>query len=163
MNIVLEGCDCVGKTSIADLFVRQGYERVKMSAPQSKWHAISQLAQLAERLEREDNLVVDRAWLGECVYGQIMRGYDTSALIHEYENHLPKNTLLVLVYATPETVMERFDGEFITEKQIPEVLEWFSTAYEHSNAPNKFAVDTTIIKPTAAWQLISRYVEEQEE
>lgn len=156
-NVILEGCDCVGKTSIADLFVRDGFNRLKCSAPKDKFDAIEQYARTARELQTSKGNVLDRFMLGECVYGPVMRGYDTGSVIHEMEKHLPEDTLLVLVYAEPDTVKKRFDGVFITEDQIPEILDRFKDEWIDSQVPNKILVDTTHKTPEEAYADIVKY------
>lgn len=158
-NVILEGCDCVGKTSIAKLFHKDGFGTIKCSAPYDKFDAIQQYAQITRSLHNSKNNVLDRFMLGECVYGPVMRGYDTSGVIHELEKHLPEDTLLVLVTADADEVKRRFDGEYITIDQIPEILDRFKEEWKDSQVPHKMVVDTTWISPETAYEHIKKYAE----
>lgn len=157
-NVILEGCDCVGKTSVADLFRRlQRAEVVHMGPPESKESAKAAYEELVIKLNARTSLVMDRGPLGECVYGPIKRGYYPEYM-RDLEKQVKPHTFLVLLSASEETVKKRFDGKHITEAEIPVVLESFWKEFNASNYARKFFVYTDNHYPLETYMEIVRLI-----
>jgi thymidylate kinase len=140
-NVILEGCDCVGKTSVAAFFKQfEGAEVVHIRPPKSMEDAHVQYLAWVKLLNSRTGFVLDRAFLSECVYAPLKRGYFPKYM-RELEKTLNSNTFVVLLDASPNTILKRFDGQFITEREIPVVLESYRKEMEASNYPRKLTVN----------------------
>jgi len=144
MNIILEGCDCVGKSSIASNIVKldPNYTVMKRNAVKSYTEGKSQYSADIELLNSKTNLIFDRFMYSEAVYAPIFRNYFPEYL-REFEHKLSSNNLLVLVYARPEIVKKRFDGKFIKEEQIELIMSSFFRLFDQSQIPYKTIIDTS--------------------
>ena len=148
MNLIIEGCDCVGKTSIIKEFIKLNpeYKMIHCSNPKTMEDGRIQYIGIVNRLQHEDNLIYDRALLGECVYGPMFRGYYPEYM-RDLEKEIPLNTNLILVTCHPDEIKKRFDGEFIIESDIPKIQDNFFKEWVRSNYHNKYIMDTTNERP----------------
>ena len=85
--IILEGLDRVGKSTIAELYKKKGYEVVHMSAPDKKYKSLgysgpSYLDDLLELIMQRDgkDVVFDRSFYGELVWPHV---YNRESLLTE--------------------------------------------------------------------------------
>lgn len=158
-NVILEGCDCTGKTSIAvglqELF---GMRIVKCSAPRTAAAARDEYFVKLVEISRKPGAVVDRFFMSEAVYAPMFRGYYPPYVRDMETKCMTKYNFMVLVTAAPETVAERFDGEFIKKEQIPLILKSFFWQYSSCRMPNKMTVDTTAITAAEAVRQIAEFV-----
>lgn len=71
--IVLEGPDGSGKSTLADKLSNQlGYPVAKFDKPKTKEEALNQVNMYVNFLETYDDVICDRAWYSDIVYGNIM-------------------------------------------------------------------------------------------
>lgn len=156
MNLLIEGCDCVGKTStIRELQkLNPQYNVVKCNAPKNKQGAMAEYVSIVNDLQTTTHTILDRGMLSECVYAPIFRGYYPEYM-RTLELDVPKNTALILLTCHPEEIKRRFDGEFITENQIPNIQKRFVDEFIKSYYPRKLLLDTTRENP----QQIARTIE----
>lgn len=143
-NIILEGCDCTGKTTLQKALLDRlkGSKEAHMKAPKSKEGALHEYKNWVEVLNLETGWILDRGFLGECVYAPLMRNYYPEYM-RDLERELYYHNVLILVVADPTVVQERFDGKFIKKKDIPHVLHRFWCEWAASNYIAKMVVDTT--------------------
>lgn len=137
-NILLEGCDSTGKSSIAAeiLKIRPGFKYVHEGPPKNKDEARKHYESTVEQLNSSTGWLYDRAILGEAVYAPIFRGYYPEYM-RDLEAKLGPETHLVLVYAKPETVLARFDGKFIKPEQIPVIIAAYNAEWSLSKYKSK--------------------------
>jgi thymidylate kinase len=158
MNIILEGCDCVGKTSIAqELQKLYGYEYIKRNAPRTRNEFKELFAADIKLMNTRSNLLFDRSGLSERVYAPLMRGY-TPEYMDEYETTI-NNTVLVLVTASNEEILKRFDDEFVTRSNIPTIAKEYQKQFYNSKYKHKLLVDTTYASPRTCAQYIFKTVQ----
>jgi dephospho-CoA kinase len=110
MWIMLEGLDRAGKSTIAELYARKGYEVVHMSAPDKKYtlpgySGPSYLDDLLEMVMLYDgkDVVWDRTWMGETVWPHVynrkpLLDDDDIEILQEYEAR--NNTSRILMIDT---------------------------------------------------------------
>lgn len=156
-NVVLEGCDGAGKTSIAKALVRASSDFrkvVHVSNPSSLEEGRETFSELVAVLNASRGLVYDRAQVGERVYSPIKRGYYPEYM-DALDRQVGRRTLFVLVTAPSEVLHERYDGEFITEDEIDEVAERFYAEFMRAPLKSKTVVDTSLVIPEqAAWWIM---------
>lgn len=143
-NIILEGCDCTGKTILANELIThfKDYNIVHIGAPKGLDEFRETATGLVNKLNNEQGLIFDRALLGECVYGPIKRGYYPDYM-RELEKTIKDHNILVLVTADEQIIQDRFDGKFLTREEIPIVLNKFDEEFNKANYQQKIKVDTT--------------------
>jgi len=74
MIIILEGPDGSGKTTLAKKLVAQtGYAYIHKSYPKTQEEMENMFQEYKELLDQQDNLIIDRSWFSEMVYGPILR------------------------------------------------------------------------------------------
>lgn len=84
--------------------------------------------------------VFNRSYLGECVYGPMYRGTDSSWVLDLEEEYLDlDNTYLIVMYADPSFIVSRDDGESFTRDiaKKEEEIDRFTEAYAKSKVKNK--------------------------
>lgn len=143
-NIILEGCDCVGKTSLQQALMDRSKKAkiAHMKAPKTKEAAKHEYRNWVDTLNSETGWILDRGLLGECVYAPLMRGYYPEYM-RKLEETIRPHTVLVLVTAEPDIVADRFDGKFIKKKDIPYILHRFWCEWADSNYVVKIVADTS--------------------
>lgn len=111
-HIILEGLDKTGKSCIAELYKKQGYEVVHMSAPSKKYKEAgyagpSYLDDIIDMLMKYDgkDVVFDRSWFGECVWPYIynrdpMLFEDDIEVIQDFED---RNNTQKFLMIDPDT------------------------------------------------------------
>jgi len=165
MNIILEGCDKTGKTTLAKMCCQYfKLEYKHFAAPPKDLSKDAQIAYQKAEYAIEtlmlpyQNACYDRFLIGEAVYSPIYRGYCPD-YIHVFEKAFPpEDTFLFLIYADPKIVADRFDGKFIKKEHIPKILKSFQEQFRKSKIKNKFAIDTTIESPKESFNTIMTYV-----
>lgn len=80
--IILEGLDRTGKSSVAQMFERQGYENIHISAPAKGTSADQYVGEWVDLLTsiQGRNVVLDRSHYGELVWPQV---YGRTSLLNE--------------------------------------------------------------------------------
>lgn len=71
--IILEGCDGVGKTTLANLLIYRGYKSLHFNYDPSL--SIKEKYQKILSKDYGENIVLDRSFISEMVYGPLKRGY----------------------------------------------------------------------------------------
>ncbi len=106
--IILEGCDGVGKTTLANLLIHRGYKSLHFNYDPHL--SIKEKYQRILSKDYGDNIVLDRSFISEMVYGPLKRGYsrlsdqDFSELLQLLNK---RGGRVVLLDATPETIYNR--------------------------------------------------------
>lgn len=158
-NIILEGCDGVGKSSIFEELMHRGLFGKRMLGIKHPMppKTFEEAKELNDELLRESNqftgLVFDRHILSERVYAPIMRGYYPN-YITNLEKQLKPHNILFLIIADLEVVEKRFDGKGITLELIPKILRYYRTYFHLCSYPRRFIINTTNITPYQALQRI---------
>lgn len=71
--VILEGCDGVGKTTLANLLIYRGYKSLHFNYDPSL--SIKEKYQKILSKDYGENIVLDRSFISEMVYGPLKRGY----------------------------------------------------------------------------------------
>lgn len=147
-NVIIEGCDGVGKTTLIEELLLTGYFdlAIKTPPPKTLKEGKKRYRNINQILNKFDGLLFDRCMLSEKVYAPILRNYYphyATKLEKQLENHV----YLFLITTTPEIVEQRYDGKVITPKQISLVLKTYIDEYHLSQFPNKFILDSSIKTP----------------
>lgn len=106
--IILEGCDGVGKTTLANLLIHRGYKSLHFNYDSHL--SIKEKYQRILSKDYGDNIVLDRSFISEMVYGPLKRGYsrlsdqDFSELLQMLHK---RGGRVVLLDAAPETIYNR--------------------------------------------------------
>ena len=102
MIIIIEGPDGSGKTTLAKKLAKQtGYELIHMSNPKTAEEKNRMFHDYMDMIKHNRNLILDRCWYSEMVYGPIMRGDSAISYPSMYvlEEALTKRGAL-LIYCT---------------------------------------------------------------
>lgn len=143
VNIVLEGCDCTGKTSIARVLEKAyGFVYQHVSNPKTYEEGKALNFEIARKLNSTCGLVYDRALLGECVYAPLKRGYYPTYM-RALEKEINEHNLLVLVEAPLSVIKERFDGQFLKVDELERVVDAYQREYALSEWPFKVRIDSS--------------------
>ena len=164
-NIILEGCDCVGKSSIFDKIMHRGLLGEKMIGFQCKNRMPPKSYEDGKQLNEEilhlsnkfDGIVFDRHILSEKVYAPILRNYYPD-YISKLEKQLKPHNYLFLITADLEVVRNRFDGKEITLELIPRILKDYKRNFHNCYYPNKIIIDTTNITSFQALEKIEETI-----
>ena len=150
-NIILEGCDCVGKSSIAFKLIKTipSLRLIKIDAPKNKKEARKQYTHLISQLNSERGIICDRSFFGERVYAPLMRGYYPNYMDF-LEAKLKDHNFLFVITAEDAVIKERFDGDFIKLDQIHGIKMSFINELLKSKVKNKFVLDTSYISSLEA-------------
>ena len=86
MIILLEGPDGSGKTTLANKIKQQtGYVLLHRSYPKTKEEKAKMKQEYLEAIKSRKNIIIDRCWYSEMVYGPIMRGESAISYPDMYE------------------------------------------------------------------------------
>lgn len=125
MNIIIEGCDAMGKgTQIANIekeWEKRNkavhivhYSNIKLDSNEeikiASMKRYREMFRLMSVVPNENVLIFDRAHLGETVYSPMYRNYNGDFVFDfekDYVNHNNPVTKLIVFTDTPEAVIER--------------------------------------------------------
>lgn len=122
MIFIIEGPDGSGKSTLAETLAKQtGYPVVHMSNPKTEEEKANMLNEYLGIIESGRNVIFDRCWYSEMVYGPIMRGASVINYPSMYmlESKLAKRGAMI-IYCTdkPKTLWRRATKrgeEYITD------------------------------------------------
>ena len=104
-------------------------------------------------LHRYRDILLGGFHIEEKVYGPKYYYPGINIDIREYEPDMPDDTMLVHLYAAPETIRARMAAtphphSLVPAADVPEILDRFQHEVRASWIRRKFAVDTTDLTPT---------------
>ena len=108
MIIILEGPDGSGKSTLAEQLHRQtGYQLLHRTQPKNEEDKKRMMDEYIQVMKAGKNVIMDRAWYSEMVYGPVMR--DTSVItfpqMYELERLAAKNGAIVIYCTAPEATL----------------------------------------------------------
>lgn len=147
--IVLEGCDCVGKTTFAEMLSEKtGYEIVKGSSFEiSELGADGMFEHMMDLLDR-DNIIIDRFFYSNLVYGKIfdypmMSPAQYDSLVEK----LDKKALLLYLHTSEGAIqyrMKKRGDDMIKAENIGDILlEYKEVIYGDFRPKMMLSLDTT--------------------
>lgn len=111
MVIIIEGPDGSGKTTLANMLSTQtGYPIIHNVQPKTPEEKAEMWRSYIELIKSGRNLILDRAWYSEMVYGPIMRGASALdyPLMYELERAVAKRGGMVIYCRdNPEVLWRR--------------------------------------------------------
>lgn len=111
MIIIIEGPDGSGKTTLANKLSQQtGYPVVHRSAPKSEEEKAEMLAMYKQAIAESKDIIFDRCWYSEMVYGPVMRDKACMSYedMYELEHDLAKvGALIIYCTDTPAKMWRR--------------------------------------------------------
>jgi thymidylate kinase len=152
--IIIEGTDCVGKTSLINQlkeYFNEYYLKHFTNPPNNMTMQEQHEYNKKKYYDEIDNpfkkmiKIYDRFHLGEMVYAPMYRGYEPDYIEDLEEKLNYKGAMLVLLVANVDDIKKRFDGNFIREEHIGEVQQRFIQAYKDSKIQNKMILNTSHI------------------
>lgn len=106
--IIIEGLDGVGKTTLVNYFVNQGMKKHHFDYDVNNMDLFSKYMRVLE--EENLNLVLDRSFISEMVYGPVLRGKSKLEL-EQYKKLLEEykkvGTSIIYLTAPQEILLER--------------------------------------------------------
>lgn len=167
MVIIIEGCDKVGKSTLAKYIEEKyGFRYIKVSQPK-KCGPYKEYSDLLVSIKKGENVVFDRFHVGEEVYGPIYRG--KSGLTQEQfqgietsiNNH---NGILIYCYDRAENIAKRFkenNETFTKEKDIENILNSYKNVLKKSKLikyKHKMKGKMDLIKTKQIDKIIKKYL-----
>ena len=108
MIIILEGPDGSGKSTLAELLHKQtGYQLLHRTQPKTEEDKKRMMEEYIQVIRAGKNVIMDRAWYSEMVYGPVMR--DASVItypqMYELEKLAAKNGAIIIHCTAPEATL----------------------------------------------------------
>lgn len=148
-SIIIEGCDRTGKTTLAKRLAKELNLPYRHFGPPPKdvprrWQQQFQKMSYAEEIVRMQSqpAVYDRFLIGEAVYSPIYRNY-RPLYIRRFEKAMPKGTRLILLTASKQTILDRFDGKFIKRSHIERIVKAFDDEFRASKIPERLRLSSS--------------------
>ena len=149
MIIVLEGCDCVGKTTFAEMLSEKtGYEIVKGSSFEiSELGADGMFNHMMKLLDRE-SIIIDRFFYSNLVYGKLYN-YPMMSISQymDLTNKLNKKALVLYLQAYHYAIVERMEkrgDDMIKADDIGRILDLYRESMNGIFMPKlMLSIDTT--------------------
>lgn len=75
MRLIIDGPDGGGKSTLAKRIAEQsGFEIIHFSYPKTEEEKANMFKMYTDAIYKHDNVIFDRSWYSEMVYGRILRG-----------------------------------------------------------------------------------------
>jgi thymidylate kinase len=150
-TLVLEGCDGVGKTTLAQLLSTHHGFRIEHS-PRTPDH-LDLAGRYRTILARDGLLLFDRCFISELVYGPINRGRSRitwSEAIDLAETVIARDGLLVHLTAPPAIVHRRLltrDGESISLDDVTALITAYRRVFDTlADYAPVLTIDTSVLE-----------------
>lgn len=133
MIVILEGCDCVGKTTVANMLSKiLKYEVIKGSSFETAKCSPEELYEKYRENALKDNIILDRYFLSNMIYAEKYNDYARLNIHHvsvlaEAMNKV--GAIMFVLQASPETLKSRFDlrgDEYVDKKDIDDIAYSYS-------------------------------------
>lgn len=86
MIIIIEGPDGSGKTTLANQLSRQtGYKIIHRTRPKTEEDKAIMMDEYLQAIRSMENMIFDRCWYSEMVYGPVMRGASVISYSQMYD------------------------------------------------------------------------------
>ena len=143
MMIILVGPDCSGKSTLAkQLSAQTGYPIQHRSKPKDQAEKDVMMDMYRDLAVTGTNVILDRAWYCEMVYGDIMRdkSYISIDQMHELEDLLSNNGGGIVIHCTDETNKlwnrcmkrgEEYVQDYETLANIRDMYDWLMHFVPH--------------------------------
>ena len=165
-NMVVEGCDRSGKSTLIKEFLKRKKYEVRhcrappkgLTQPQQIEHQRNEYLEGVSDLNSRNDIIYDRFMLGECIYGPIYRDYYPKYM-RRLEKKVGDNTIFIVLTASPKLLEERYDGIFIKKKDIPEIVKRFEEEYKKCLVPRKILIRVDGRTPEEIYDIVIAYEE----
>ncbi|AYP68364.1 thymidylate kinase [Bacillus phage vB_BcoS-136] len=164
--IILEGCDCVGKTTFAEMLAEKtGFEIVKGSSFEiSELGADGMFEHMTNLLDKE-NIIIDRFFYSNLVYGKLFNYPMMSPNQYdELVEKLDSKALLLYLHAPTGTIkhrmMSRGDDMVKTENVDSIIDEYIKVLYGDFRPKMKLVIDTTTSDFNIATAMVKEIIEQ---
>ena len=161
MIVIIEGIDRIGKSTCCQHLVDIGYRSMHFSKPEGETQnekaffqkgTFDRMFAFISTLEGQDaNIVMDRAHLGEYVYGPLYRpdaDVDVNYIFDlERDNECQDVLLILLIHRNLDVVRARDDGEGFDIEKLEEEQDKFLEAFDRSHL-SKLKIDVTDLDVT---------------
>ena len=151
INLVIEGCDCVGKTTLINSIVKNSDRSFKVfhfqKPPESM--ATFQVMEFQKHmffvhsnyLIHDTDIIFDRYHIGELIYGKLYREYDVD-YIAELEKLIKEHCILICMSCNREQIEKRFDNKGMPRYDLEKVNNLFIKYCKESKL-RKIFIDTS--------------------
>lgn len=115
-NIILEGGDCTGKTTVYGLLAQElgilvGHRADK---PRNFWNANVEMFTQLEMMHRtqSQSVLYERSFISELIYGIRFRKYtkEQEMVFFNALKYLPENTIIFILTSDQKTLMDRYQA-----------------------------------------------------
>lgn len=160
VSLVIEGCDCSGKTTLINNIIKNSDKDFKVFHFQRppEHMAESQIREFQKQmffvhsnyLIHDTDIIFDRYHIGELVYGKLYRKYDIDYII-ELEKLIKEHCILVCVHCSREEINKRFDGKGMPRYDLEKVNKLFIKHCKESKL-RKIFIDTSNKSPQQSFE-----------
>lgn len=166
MIIFAEGCDCVGKTTFAEMLAEKtGFEIVKGSSFEiSELGADGMFEYMMGILDKKD-IIVDRFFYSNLVYGELF-GYPmmTEDQYDRLVEKLDKKGIVLYLHAPEGTIRYRMANrgdDMVKEERIKSILEKYQEVLFGDFRPKSMMVlDTSVIDFNSATSMVNEIIDQ---
>lgn len=181
--IIIEGSDNTGKSTQANLIIKNLKDRVFQKLHYSSLpfkddvglhvtystRLYDDMFKLMIALRDNDiNAIFDRSHLGESIYSPLYRQYSGDYVFdieEKYVNELKKNLFLITLVNEPSTILRRDDGLsfYKNEEGVRAEVDGFIRAHRKSKIKNKLLLNVGTMSADEVCAIILNFIGESEQ
>lgn len=143
-NLIIEGCDGVGKTStIGALMKVFNWKKViKHKVFENQYEQKRENERAVVDVNVETGIIYDRFIWSDAIYPKVMDRYKTS-YIKELERRLNKHNIVIILTANSKRLHDRYDNGYLPKEKLDEVNKEYIKLYNNLDVEHKLLIDTS--------------------
>ncbi len=130
--IIVEGIDGAGKTTLVNTLVQKGFSKHHFDYDVKNMDLVSKYLKVLKN--NHQNLVIDRSFISEMVYGPVLRG-KSKLTLEDYKKLLfaykKVNTKIIYLKASKEVLLLRKGNEIDDYNMIKQYYKALNTQYNN--------------------------------
>lgn len=161
LNLIFEGVDCAGKSSLIKAFNKdRNFKEKTTPRPIDMVDGMKIYKDFVRDVE-EGNFIFDRGPMSEVVYAPKYRGYYPDYMLEVFHEIESTNSIFVIVKADIDIIKSRFDYDYASIEDLERIQDGFLTLATGLFSFRSIEVDTSNRTVEESVKILEKQLEER--